>query len=31
MSRKVGSIPKGVDRETATKADFTETEEPEEE
>jgi hypothetical protein len=31
MSRIVGSIPKGVDREAATKADFTEAEEPEEE
>ena len=31
MSRIVGSIPKGVDREAATKADFTETAEPEEE
>lgn len=30
MSRIVGSIPKGVDRETATKADYTETEEKEE-
>jgi len=30
MSRIVGSIPKGVDREAATKADFTEAEEPEE-
>ena len=30
MTRIVGSIPKGVDRETATKADYTETEEKEE-
>jgi len=30
MSRIVGSIPKGVDREAATKADFTEAEETEE-
>ena len=29
MTRIVGSIPKGVDRETATKADYTETEEKE--
>ena len=30
MSRIIGSIPKGVDRETATKKDYTEAEEPEE-
>lgn len=30
MSRIIGSIPKGVDRETATKKDFTEAAEPEE-
>jgi hypothetical protein len=30
MSRIVGSIPKGVDREAATKEDFTEAEEKEE-
>lgn len=30
MSRIIGSIPKGKDRETATKADFTEAAEPEE-
>ena len=30
MDRIVGSIPKGVDRETATKEDYTETEEKEE-
>ena len=30
MSRIIGSIPKGMDREAATKADFTEAAEPEE-
>ena len=30
MSRIIGSIPKGMDRETATKKDFTEAAEPEE-